>query len=647
VRWILLAAFLLLGCALLAGPARAHGDQFRDPRPGDLTDLPPGLRPPTATPPPLPPDPAAPVLLPADDWFFWWQLNATSYEHVKYALYWGRYSRPLFVSDDRPEHWYPYRWLREGVQEVAQPALLRVLDPKTKAPPHVVAAALLALGKLATEAPHARVLLDAAAASSTLEASVEEAALLALGLLRRRHPADQRAPEGLDDARALLLACLEDGTRRTRARTAAAIALGLLADQPTAGGDDARRRTVSCLLDALDADGEIDVACAVLWALGRQDSEHFDASARERLRILAGRRRTRPSSDETLPSAWALTTLGRVGTLDDLTTFRTALLDPARATAHQQRGAALGLGALGERLGGGERARVEPLIRAGLPRARDESQRGALLISWGRVLAAAVRAGEFSLVEASASAGPLLEALARDAGSSRGFAALALGHVARAIDEGTEDQALVPLRAEILEALGRISREESETRLRAAAVLGLGVARDVHSRKSLVSLLEDGAFDEDLRASAAWSLGLIGEPTAAVLRALGRAMRQKTPFELRRRAVRALALMGHPLLADVRKDAVQLLLEDLAAAESVVEQRDTLVLLARFGDHRALEALVAVLADKERSALVRALAASALGAVGDTENPTALDLLRCDVDPQGLPPAIRRILRYL
>ncbi len=81
----------------------------------------------------------------------------------------------------------------------------------------------------------------------------EEAALLGLGLLRRARSDDQFPATLLDEVRETLLGSLESGWASSPVRACAALALGMLHDQPI-GGDDAaasRRKVTKRLFQVI------------------------------------------------------------------------------------------------------------------------------------------------------------------------------------------------------------------------------------------------------------------------------------------------------------------------------------------------------------------------------------------------------------
>ncbi len=580
------------------------------------------------------------------DWFFWWQTNSARYENVKWALYHRLGSSPLFLTQGASAPRMSARVTARGARNVALPALLRVLekDPKDS---HVRAAALLALGKLGWTSEHGRVLVRSLLTAR--DAQVGEAAALGLGLLRRAEPEDQLPPHLLLGVREALFTAVEAPPERVspRVKGAAALALGLLGDQPVAcpeGEDvDAVRRAHTARLfaafqavlgdpDPPDPPDRPDRAASLALALGHQIPDSFSAAQRAELEAIVRDRRGHEATQ-----AWTAFALGRIGDagsldalLDSLGTGRAVDRNSARAAV-----AAVSCLARSGRLGDEDRGRAIEALRRVSGASPGTLVRGLALVGLG---------------ELGAKHAHLLARLtaAEDAERDRAFAALAVGLAARKIHEAVTPEVLLAWRSNALAVLREIveDRESPHPRLRAACCLALGLARDGDARASLLSLLDAEDPYGQLAGSAAWGLGLLGRPTPETIRALARAAKSPEP-ELRRRSVRGLALLGNPWIPGTRDDLVSLLLADLEEAQAFDRRRDTLVLLARFGDDRAFAPLAAILEDADVASLHRALAASALGAVGDLEWLSAFDRLRADANYFASTDVLRRAFRYL
>ena len=124
---------------------------------------------------------------------------------------------------------------------------------------------------------------------------------------------------------------------------------------------------------------------------------------------------------------------------------------------------------------------------------------------------------------------------------------------------------------------------------------------------------------QTLRGYAALALGLIGHPTREVPLALAHALAARSSEELRQKTATALGLLGNPSIPGTKKDAVDLLIEELRNARTQSHKGEIVLALSRIGDHRALEKLVDLLKDGGEQNLTRALACSGLGIAGDLE----------------------------
>ena len=132
-------------------------------------------------------------------------------------------------------------------------------------------------------------------------------------------------------------------------------------------------------------------------------------------------------------------------------------------------------------------------------------------------------------------------------------------------------------------------------------------------------LVDDRRADRTVRGYAALALGLIGNATPEVTKAIAAALQERSSEELRRQTATALGLLGNPSVPGTRQDAVDLLLEELKQARNQAHKGEVVLALARIGDHRALELLVKTLKDEQEQDLTRALAVSGLGVIGDLE----------------------------
>lgn len=635
---------LLLSASLLA-PAAAQEPRSPQPPPAPparAEPLPPLGGPPLSLPPvpsspdDLPPTPAAPGArarplegYPWDDWQMWWEHNLGPYECLTWCMKRDTLGpRPLFVDRALCESIAPF--LRREVDAEVLPVLVRLLGPE---PPETVQAgarveALLAVGKLARDETHVRLLLDWTHRPGVGGRGASATALLALGLLRRGLSHDQIPAALLDEVRDVLFWHLERAGARSSMREVAAVALGLLGDQPTADGPEGHARHVARLFAYVEEHiGDRFTTPEVLLAIGHQLPESVTQAQRALLASIAwkhalGRRRAAAEVVD-----WATWALGRVGTAKHLSTLRRLIQRPRFSTATQRSCAAIALGTLGQRLVGADRKAAARAIRESLASAGDDALRGTLLVGLGETLAAAARAGEHETYESWVAHRMLFESASRGRGASRGHAALALGILASALGEEPKRDAGRAIRARALGVLGHAFADGRRPRTQAAAAIALGVARDLASREGLLEALTDEALDAGVRPAAAWGLGLFRQPTQKMAVALAGTARTETYGRLRQRSLRALALLGQPTRPE-EVDSVALLLRDLETAGSEVERWEAIALLGRFGDERALGPLLEVLLSRERTAREQRAAVEALGQIGDLELEPAFVRLR-------------------
>lgn len=641
----------------LAMPVFAHGNQFRDPRSGDL--VPPGLRlPQDAEPPPPPPpivytplDQRVPKPLPGDDWFFWWEMNSPRFENVKWNLYHRMGSSPLFISEK--EERARWRRLRGGeyrvtvkvMEELGLPALFKVVEGETPADAHAQAAAFRALGKTVRTDADARRLLAAAKAVEGPGFAVHEASLLALGLLRCANPEDRFPGALLDEVRTLLLRELGMDRRMGRVRAAAALAYGMLADQPYVG-PPFPSSGVDELLGVLErSGGDEEPGSSILIALGLHPPGAVGSAVLSRVRRMAlegkrprGRVHSRVRSE-------AIRTLGRIGGLSEVVCLQEILAGDA-AGPHDRRAAVIALTLMAERFPEDDTQGIPAILLHAAISAEEADARGFAMLGLARWYTTRMRKEVAPGSWEDLIAHFLRRRLHEGHDAERGYAALALGEMAREVRDDFKIEPHGAMRDRGLAVLRLVlDAEANSDRARAAAAIALGMARHSRSRGRLLEVAQSASESTEVRAAAAWALGLIGEPTSTVARTLGAFVEGQDPW-LRRRGVRALALLGQPYIPGRKTDAVVLLLDDLERETTEVRCVDTIGLLARFADHRAVEPLVKIMEDREQSSLVRALAASALGAVGDLEYLGSFDLMREDVNYRARTTFLRDVYRY-
>ena len=576
------------------------------------------------------PTPAAPNTPPAAGisadldlsyWSYWWYFNRQSFWDLSAHL---DASAALTGSDDfflghggAEETLGSLRPDEAVVRTQIRPALIAALVRESSA--DVLTACTIALARLGP--------VEGGGTSSALRAllphanqEVAETAALGLGLLGR----DQDIP-----LLAALVLDTDQGrdaveTTRVDARVRAFAAYGLGFSARAQQREDVRRFAVHSLVQALrEGAGERqDLAAACVLALGlcppppvrvqELDPEAPPASSAQALLAWLLEYAHDPAQAD-VARAHALTSAARVAAasaeLGDESArepvVRACLqrLDPFDDEARELRqSAVLALGFLldddGDELDALGRAEL-----AAVPeRFPDQSTRNFALIALARI-AGRPGAGDTAGVAREEVRAHLHHALARGASLQRPWSALALGLLARRVNELGEVAPaawLAPLRS-------RLEEERSAGDLSAWA-LALGLARD----ESVGALLRERFLDRRdpyARGHLAEGLGLCGERRSKAL------LRENLAENLYRPVLLAQLSLALGLLEDA--EAVPVLVEMLSEANSLASQASIAAALGRIGDRRALPALFRLLEDADRPASARAFAAVALGMIGD------------------------------
>jgi HEAT repeat protein len=666
LRLLVLTVLFIGVTATIAPDAYGHGGQFRGP--GD--SVPPGLRepsdpippppppPPTSTTPtpvtpgttPIPTAPTTPGVKPTPvptpgttgrprpgpratdfgDWTFWYGHNKAPIENLKWWLYHPMSSpNPLFADreDGGILRGGEMRYTEKKVLSLVIPALHWAMDPKNAKDPDVESAAYIALAKVTKEPTHIKTIMAGLDKEAKHDAIVEESAALALGLLRRAHREDQFTARELDKVRKFLFDVFEDDKYGVRTRGFAAISIGLLGDQPTGSGvyandaTAAARATTERLFDLLSYKfPNPDLEVSLLMAIGLQPSPSVTTEQRETLSRCALKGRLAGDKADELVRAHAALALGRIGTASDIPALENMLTVKRNVPHGVRRSAAIGLGTLGRLASNEARVKATNVLLRRLDRAKDDSTVNFGLISLAYLLQQDAEARQTAVLEGTKAAEYLLHTARKGKYLNRGFGALALGLVARNIDDDVEVEAWQNLREEaLLQLRASMNSPRLDKKTRAAFCTALGIARDVTSREPLRKILADKGSDKMLRGYAALSLGLIGAPTTEVTRTVARALQERSSDELRRQSAVALGLMGNPQIPGTRHNAVSLLLEELTSAETQAHKGQIVLALSRVGDHVALDRLVELVKDPKEEVLTRALACAGLGLIGDLE----------------------------
>lgn len=618
---------ILLSLLLLAGPALAHGGDYRGPAgqvpptgrtPGDPTPPPqpnPGTTPsqpggpPGVTPNgprgfgPTPARPGAPVNAPVnlgptgttgstgrrkpasiegfERWEFWWGYNKDEYLKLKSHLNQGgasTESSTYFLGnadlDNVKDTTAPTRTV---IESKIIPALEKALeDPFFD----VRAAAVIALGKVGNQA-HIPLLLKTLKDDNK---QVRESSALALGILG--HP----------DAVHQLSAILHDeieGKRLlgrtkilTRTRAFAAIGLGLIGANSPEGSEMA----FPPLLAALRRnEAQQDVIVASLNALGVMQ---FGKAVPHLLDIVMN------VEQDFKYRAHAVIALGKIGDRSVVPTLHRCLRDK---NLQVRRSAILALGVLADATD----AETVKRLQAEVDRAREPQIRNWALISLGKI-------------GGNAAKKTLLRTLIDSQKSTKAFAALGLGIMLR-------DKPDVNAANHVLNTFRDIKGDS----VRGGLAIALGMMGHDVAEKDLLELTMSKG-DPDLRGYCAIGLGLLDakKVTTKLTSILG----TRIDPDFQRSAAVALGLLGD-------RNVVENLTRILKTATTEYEISSSAIALGTIGDVSAIDPLIEILEAKQGVAdLARANATTALGLVGDRRELPPLHVFsrgsnyRCMVD---------------
>ena len=662
------ALLLTLGI-LLAAPAWGHGGQYRGPGGG----VPPGLREPSDPTPPVPPLPTgtpetppsgtpepgrpSPVTgepppettpsqptpdmgqgrskggrasLSYESWVFWYHHNKADIENLKKALYTRTSSlNPIFVAggqnlDNRSD---ALQGITAKVRQTIIPALLQTIDAKDMHQ-DTRSAAFIALAKMATDPQQIEIIQNGLDLARKPDVIVQESAAIGLGLLRRERPSEQFAALELDRVRAFLFDVFENEDYGPRTRGFAALGIGLLGDQPTAGEEGAARTTSRLfeLLKQRDSFPNQDLTYGLLMAIGLQPPTSVRGEQRDALRVCLLRGSLYKQPVASMTRAYCALTLGRIGDKNDIHVLRKGMTIRRNKNRNIQRSCAIGLGQLSRHVQGESRVELAKVLLEQVDKSKDASTRNFALISLSDVLRAEVRAARTDVVGSTKVDERLLQLADNGSYLLRPFAALALGLVGKEIGERAAINEYGEFRSRSIGILknGLDSRKLTH-RDRGAFATALGIVQDRTSVKALSALVADRKENDELRGYAALGLGLIGVATANVLHPIRDALRERRSEEMRQQMATALGL-----LQDGK--AVPMLLEELDRAKSQNVKGQVVLALARIGDARAVDPMIARLQDENEQALTRALACAGLGVIGDLQWLPSLSRISLDVN---------------
>ncbi|MDJ0973647.1 MAG: HEAT repeat domain-containing protein [Planctomycetota bacterium] len=684
-----ITTLLLLG--LCAPSALAHGGQFRGPggqvppgmrEPSDPTPPPPPSPTPTPTPDPTTPDvtgpsiPKTPETSPTPntpnqpssspnrptrrasgmdftDASFWWGYNKAPYLMLKEAIYHNTTSEnPLQMlgrgAGNTGDNMHDIRGM---VRSTILPTLMWVMDPKRDLHEDIESAAYIGLGKIATEPAHIEMLKKGLALSSKAKKPimVQEAAALSFGLLRRTKESEQFTGTELDRVREYLFDVFGNKDYGIRVRGFAALSVGLLGDQPaghtaegsTDGGSAATARLFELLAEGYTS---ADLNVALLMAIGMQDARSVTDGQREILRQMVLRGRIERREVDALLRAFAAHTLGRIGTARDINVLQRASRLRVGKDDRLSRSAAIGLGELSRLVGGADRVDLaEGLISMLGKRTRDASTRHFAYISLGYVIRDDVKSRRADVIEHTKAADLLIEAATKGKKGDRNYAGMALAVVAREIGETPPVDAYGDLRSKIFEVLGAgISSKRFTKRERANYAIAVGMAGATTHANTLLDIVKDKDESHELRGYSALALGLLKDSRTSVIKAVRQALKDRRSEEMRIQCATALGLLHD-------RDAVPLLLEELEQSRSLSAKAQVVLALARIGDERSVDPLVAIVRSEKRKeqAYTRAVACAALGIVGDLEPVPSLSRISINVNYRASTDLTREVLSIL
>jgi HEAT repeat protein len=678
-RLLLSVALVSAGFLALASDLWAHGGQFRGPG----GSVPPSMREPTdPTPPPPPPPSGGPPTTPPpttpgagptapppattppattpppvtadlpgtggagkksplsfESWLFWYENNKEDIERLKDAIYSRMTSdNPLGQlggqRDAAGQASGATQATATKVDSEIIPALIWAMDPENSGHQDIESAAYIALAKLTRDPLH----IEKITAGLSLEPGKKrdqitiESAALALGLLRRAEASKQFAASELDKVRTTLFDVIENDKHHTGTRSFAAMALGLLGDQPTGSGeyagdlDAARKATTARIWELTQRKWTDDnIPVSLLMGLGLQPKSSVTEEMQAKLAeaTLKGKLGSQDVSD--IVRSYAALQLGRIGGPSAIAPLKAALTAP-RLDKQTQRSVAIALGLLGRLVPVESRLELAKVLRDGIEKNSDPSVKNFGLISLAYLVNKDIDEGRTDVIE-QAKVGDYLIAQAKDGNfMQRPFGALALGLVGRRIGDTNQIKLYEEFKQSALVTLREgIESQKMDKRSRAGFAASLGIIKDTFSRKQLVKIVADDKEDKELRGYSAVALGLIKSSNEEVKKALYSALAERSSEDMRQQVATALGLLEDP-------GALTELLKALKEAESQNLKGQIVLAIARIGDARAVDPMVKLLKSKQEGDLTRALACAGLGVVGDLEALPSLSRISKDVN---------------
>lgn len=606
----------------LAPPAFAHGGAFNE----DGGGLPPLAAPPVV--PGAPPVTTGTTLLNGRRarrarvsysplaWRHWWVLHR---DELLPAAGTSTRRDPITGSVEAPRVGTLGVSELQAEADLAHAVMRRVVEPelaryakRDNLRPVELAAALIAWARCASSPPDLRYFTERALAEAQC-LEVRESALLALGLLRRSDPRARFQSAYVDRVRRFLEDVTADEQLATVLRVFACLSLGLLGDQPYEPKSPREATRTARVLWEHVRNRKADEALqhAAIIALGMQPTAGVPPEVTDALeRIARGRNALRRRWHQTSRSQ-ALATLARLGHARWRTIARVTLRSRRTPDILKYTAVAL-LGRAMPDMERWEREDVGKLLRnASLARSTPRRVRGELLISLGRVFAAAAADPDADLDELRKTRRALEKSLKDAALQLRPFAAIGLALGVREMK--TEDLARHELAVGIRKHLAAVAPQaRGSDEAVAAYALACGLAQADGSAPWMIEQLKDPNAMPVLRAHCALSLGLLGRAYRPIRSALREAAIDRRAPAIHLYAVRALTMLG-------QKHIPALLARNLEQTRSTKAQRTLVLGLARTARVDTLTPLLTLASDRTRSPGVRSIAIASLGLVADPE----------------------------
>ncbi len=589
------------------------------------------FRPPGGGKPPPTSGPMAPTVISGGmDWQTWWDLNRTGLLPGKDEAFKRRVRTPGDGAEkpedggkveDPAKVWAEAR--ARAAKDQVVPFLLKVLEGHEKNRDELIGASLIALAKIAP-ADVAFPILVKYLGDRRSAVVVRESAALGMGLLRRSQPSLQMGGAEADRTRQRLFDAFDDKDEPDSARTFAALALGLLADQPYGGADTKDgAAVVQGLWERIGkAYAAADLPAALFAALALQPQAGMTDEVRKGLASIVEGRAAFGRSWDPVERSNAMTAALR-GAGADANALLLRSLKRSNEALEVRRAAYMALGRRAEAMETKDREEATGVVLVALKQRSDALGTGLGLLALGRLLAADWRHGGPEPKQAAVVNRLLLSEAEEGSTVERGFAVLGLSLSASAAAAAAPALPYpVAARKVVLEGLLHAKGPDQE---RAAYAAGSGILRMDEAVDPLREIVLDHGSDPVLRGHAAVALGEIGRDDAKVLASLLSLLSEERGITLRLQAAMALCFLGRTL-------AQTKLLDELKTANSEFHRAHVVIALGILGDLHAVPDLLAFASDENVPDLPRALAVAALGMLTDPEPRPSMHLITDDAN---------------